>query len=347
MPWKIDGYATDNGLTQRDIQTAGLKNIHFVEGGSSDGLPVVLLHDNLASSRWWEAAQESLPFRYYSLAPDLRGYGQTEYQPVTAMTDFSKDLHDFVTALRLKPFYLVGWGMGGGVAMQYAVEHPEELVGLCLVNSISPKGHRPPERSEELDDLTRALRSSNQAEVATYLRQRYFQNGNFPVGDLTPGNIKGSGANANEEAFMYIIGGSMQAKNFSFSEQTGIFQVMRNFDIHEAISRTKLPVTLLTSRADRVIRPSEAREVRQVLSDNGHVHDELFLPQCGHSPMVECPEDFNPALAGFLGRFNYQSVVYPSIGKTVGHLEEKDAQTSEHGYGVSGNTQVAFDNKRP
>lgn len=346
MPWKIDGYATDNGLTQRDIQTPGLKNIHFVEGGSSDGLPVVLLHDNLASSRWWEAVQESLPFRYYSLAPDLRGYGLTEYQPVTAMTDFSKDLHDFATALRLKPFYLVGWGMGGDVAMQYAIEHPENLVGLCLVNSISPKGHRPPERSEELDDLTRALRSSNQAEVATYLRQRYFQNGNFPVGDLAPGSIKGTGKNANEEAFMYIIGGSMQARNFSFNEQTGIFQIMRNFDIHQAISKTKLPVQLITSQADRVIRPSEAREVRQALSDNRHIHDELFLPLCGHSPMIECPDDFNPALAGFLGRFNYQPVVYPSISETVGRMEQKDAQTGERGYGVSGNTQVAFENKR-
>ena len=95
-----------------------------------------------AGQRYWDghqwtahvapAVQESLPFRYYSLAPDMRGYGQTEYQPVTAMTDFSKDLHDFATALRLRPFYLVGWGMGGGVAMQYAIEHPENLIGLCL-----------------------------------------------------------------------------------------------------------------------------------------------------------------------------------------------------------------------
>lgn len=346
MPWKIDGIATDNSLTQRNIQTPGLKNVCFMEGGNPEGLPVILLHDNLASSRWWEAVQESLPYRYHSLAPDMRGYGQTEFQPVTSMTDFSKDLHDFVTSLSLKPFYLVGWGLGGGVAMQYAIEHPENLVGLCLVNSISPKGHRPPERSEELDELTRALRSNNQAEVATYLRHHYFQTGNFPVGNLTPGNIKGSGPNANEEAFMHIIGGSMQARNFSFNEQAGIFQVMRNFDIHQEVAKLKLPVTLITSSNDRVIRQAEAREVREVLLNNQNTHDELFLPQCGHSPMVECPENFNPALAGYLGRFNFQSVVYPSISDTIRRMEEKDAQTGERGYGVSGNTRVALDKSK-
>lgn len=342
MAWKIDGIATDNSLVQRDIEIPGLKKVHFVEGGNSDGLPVVLLHDNLTSSRWWEALQESLPFRYHSLAPDLRGYGQTSYQPVSAMTDFSGDLHEFATTLRLKPFWLVGWGLGGGIAMQYAVEHPENLLGLCLVNSISPKGHRPPARSEELDQLTRALRSSNQAEVATYLRQYYFQNGNFPVGDLAPGNLLGSGPNANEEAFRYIIGGSMQARNFNFNEQTGIFEVMRNFDIHQAIEKTRLPVTLITSLNDRVIRPAEAREVRQVLLNDYHTHDELLLAQCGHSPMIECPDKFNPVIAGFLGRLNYQAVVYPSISEPVGRMEEADAQTGERGYGVSGNTQVAL-----
>lgn len=345
MPWKIDGLATDNGLSQQDIQTDGLK-IHFVEGGDANGLPVIFLHDNLASSRWWEAVQESLPGRYRSLAPDLRGYGQTEYKAVSSMTDFSKDLHDFVTALRLKSFYLVGWGLGGGVAMQYGIEHPQNIVGMCLVNSISPKGYRPSERYGELDELSRALRSGNQAEVASYLRSHYFANGNFPVGDLTSGSLKGTGPNANEEAFLYIIGGSMQARNFSFSEMTGIFQVMRYFDIHNAVAKVKFPVNIVTGQNDRVIRPSEAREVRETLANNNHQHDELFMPQCGHSPMVERPDDFNPALAGFLGRLNYQQVVYPSITETVGRMEQRDAQTGERGYGVSGNTQVAFENNK-
>jgi pimeloyl-ACP methyl ester carboxylesterase len=329
MAWKIDGVATDNSLVQRDIQTPGLQNLHFVEGGNPEGLPVLLLHDNLASSRWWEALQESLPFRYHSLAPDLRGYGLTTYKPVTAMTDFSHDLHEFVTALGLKPFWLVGWGLGGGIAMQYALEHPEKLVGLCLVNSISPKGHRPPAYSEELDQLTRALRSSNQAEVATYLRRFYFQNGSFPVGDLAPGSIMGTGPKANEVAFNYIIGGSMQARNFNFSEQTGIFQVMRDFDIHQEITATSLPVTLITSAGDRVIRPAEAREVRQVLLNNNRVHDELILTQCGHSPMVECPDKFNPAVAGFLGRLNYQPVIYPSMSDPVDVQEAKALKAAD------------------
>jgi pimeloyl-ACP methyl ester carboxylesterase len=165
--------------------------------------------------------------------------------------------------------------------------------------------------------------------VATYLRRFYFQNGSFPVGDLAPGSIMGTGPNANEVAFNYIIGGSMQARNFNFSEQTGIFQVMRDFDIHQEIAATSLPVTLITSAGDRVIRPAEAREVRQILLNNNRIHDELILTQCGHSPMVECPDKFNPAVAGYLGRLNYQPVIYPSMSDPVDMQEVKALKAAD------------------
>ena len=66
--------------------------------------------------------------RFYVVAPDLRGYGETEASPIDAtrgMRDWSDDLHSFAQALGLdRPIHLVGWSLGGGVVMQYAIDHP-------------------------------------------------------------------------------------------------------------------------------------------------------------------------------------------------------------------------------
>ncbi len=333
MPWKLDGQSNDNNLFERTIATKRLNQVHYVQGGNPDGMPIVLLHDNLTSSRWWEATQEQLAYRYSSFAPDLRGYGQTEYQPVKSIVNFADDLHDFSTTLRLKPFFLVGWGMGGGIAMQYALQHPENVVALCLVNSISPKGHRPPERGEQLEELSRALRTGRESEVALYLRRFYFRSDNFPVGNIGTGANFGAGTNADEAAFNYIVAGSMQARNFNYSEQEGIFHVMRNFDIHKAVNELPMPVFIITSDSSRVIRSDEMREVRQYLANGSHIRDEVSLLRTGHAPMIERSDLFMQALSGYLGRLNFQSVVYASSSQAT--LKVPGISHQSGGEGVS------------
>lgn len=346
MPWKIDGQSNDNFLRQRDVQTQRLQNVHYVQSGNPDGLPVVFLHDNLTSSRWWEAAQEQLPYRYSSFAPDLRGYGATEYKPVTSLADFADDLYDFIKTIELRPFFLVGWGMGGGIAMQYALQHPETLVAVCLVNSISPKGHRPGDRTEHLDELTRALRANNQNEVAAYLRRHYFLGGNFPVGDLGDAHGPGSGPNADDTAFNYIMAGSMQARNYDYQQQEGIFHVMRTFDIHTQVASLAMPVFIINTLNSQIIRDDERKEVSRYLASDTAVRDELTIPGCGHSPMVERPDLFMQGLAGYLGRLNFQSVVHPSVTRQAIAMAQMDqASQNQDEYGAQNKlSNAAYEN---
>ena len=251
MPWQIDGKTEDNRLVQRDIATERLKTVHYVEGGNTDGMPVVFLHDNLASSRWWEAAQEQLSYRYHSFAPDLRGYGTTEFQPASSIEDFALDLADLVKTLGLAKFFLVGWGLGGGIAMQYAVQQPDMLAGLCLVNSISPHGHQTRQSNSELDQITRAIDNNQSDEVAKYIRRNYFRSGNFPVGDLTEGGEIGTDANAQKVAFDYILAGSMQSRMTEHAAQEGIFNALRDFDVRGAVGKLPMPVFGILGDTDR------------------------------------------------------------------------------------------------
>lgn len=130
-----------SAVQQRTVMTSRLR-IHVREAGSGP-VPVVLLHGNCSSSAFFDELMLSLGPRYRAIAPDLRGYGQTEPLPVDATRgcgDWADDLAALVDALGLGRFHLAGWSMGGGIAMRYALDHADRLLSLTLIAPLSPFG---------------------------------------------------------------------------------------------------------------------------------------------------------------------------------------------------------------
>jgi pimeloyl-ACP methyl ester carboxylesterase len=134
-----------DGISSREVSTPRLTT-HLLESGPEEGVPVFFVHGNVASSRFFEETLAALPPRYRGLAPDLRGFGRSEPKPVDAtraMRDLSDDLYDLMKTLgyaRDRKVHLVGWSLGGGVVMQYAIDHPDEVASLTLSNPIPPCG---------------------------------------------------------------------------------------------------------------------------------------------------------------------------------------------------------------
>lgn len=103
----------------------------------------MLVHGNTSSSVFYLPLMERLSDFFEMAAPDLRCFGDSDAKTVDAargLRDFSDDLNEFSEAIGWDKFYLLGWSMGGGVAMQYAVDHSERLLGLILQNPVSPFG---------------------------------------------------------------------------------------------------------------------------------------------------------------------------------------------------------------
>lgn len=133
-------------ISSRVIDTARL-NTHLRVKGPDDGMPVLFIHGNVSSSHFWDETLAALPPDFLGLAPDLRGYGDSEAKVLDAtrgLQDFSDDLHSLVETLGLtaggRKVHLVGWSVGGGIAMQYAIDHPHEVASIVLVNPVSPYG---------------------------------------------------------------------------------------------------------------------------------------------------------------------------------------------------------------
>jgi pimeloyl-ACP methyl ester carboxylesterase len=102
--------------------------------------PVLLLHGLPAHSYTWRGVMDILAdLGYRAIAPDWIGSGFSDkpnsrdfaYTPEA----FSTALGDLITALKLEKFYLVVQGFLGSVGVQYALEHPERIEKLVILNT--------------------------------------------------------------------------------------------------------------------------------------------------------------------------------------------------------------------
>ncbi len=95
--------------------------IHYRMSGA--GLtPIVFLHGNYASARWWEPLLACVPGAYRALAPDLRGCGSREHHTTRTgyltrriiINDLVLDLERLLSGLEIERVVLLGHSLGGG-----------------------------------------------------------------------------------------------------------------------------------------------------------------------------------------------------------------------------------------
>ena len=132
------------GISAERVPTSRL-TVNVLSVAGRTGPPVLFVHGNVSSSLFWQPMMLALPEPYRPLAIDLRGFGDTDDEPVDAtrgVRDFSDDLAAAIEALGLDSVHLVGWSMGGGVVLQYLVDRPgtHRVASLTLVDPVSPFG---------------------------------------------------------------------------------------------------------------------------------------------------------------------------------------------------------------
>ena len=132
------------GIIAERVPTSRLTT-NLLSVGGRTGPAVLFVHGNVSSALFWQPTMLALPPAYRPLAVDLRGFGDTDPEPVDAtrgVRDWSDDLAALIGELGLEQVHLVGWSMGGGVVLQYLVDHPgtHRVASLTLVDPVSPFG---------------------------------------------------------------------------------------------------------------------------------------------------------------------------------------------------------------
>jgi pimeloyl-ACP methyl ester carboxylesterase len=115
----------------------GHVRVHYEDVGDPKKPTIVLLHGYGDSFLTWAPVVERLKDRFHVLVPDMPGHGLTRAPKdfVASQDNYVGVVDALADRLGLKRFTLVGNSMGGGIAWQYALAHPEKLSGLVLVDA--------------------------------------------------------------------------------------------------------------------------------------------------------------------------------------------------------------------
>jgi haloacetate dehalogenase len=109
-------------------------------GGARDKPPLVLLHGFPQSHVMWHRVAQQLREHYFLVLPDLRGYGDSpKLQGATDHANYSKrvmaeDIAQLMTVLGHPQFQLCGHDRGARVAHRLAVDHPNRVHRLALID---------------------------------------------------------------------------------------------------------------------------------------------------------------------------------------------------------------------
>ena len=114
--------------------SANTVDLFHEEKGTGD--PLVLIHGLGSASYDWRAQIEELADAYRVIALDLRGHGRSEKpRGPYSIPQFAADVSAVLTRLDVRPAHLVGLSLGGMVAFQLAVDTPELVRSLVIINS--------------------------------------------------------------------------------------------------------------------------------------------------------------------------------------------------------------------
>ncbi|MBE9065358.1 alpha/beta hydrolase [Leptolyngbya cf. ectocarpi LEGE 11479] len=107
------------------------------------GMPILCLHGHPGTGRCMAVFTDALAPDFQTLAPDLRGYGRSRAKAPFTMEQHLEDLSGLLSQLD-PPCLILGWSLGGILAMELALKHPEQIAGLILVGTAArPAGRHP------------------------------------------------------------------------------------------------------------------------------------------------------------------------------------------------------------
>jgi pyruvate dehydrogenase E2 component (dihydrolipoamide acetyltransferase) len=266
-------------VTPRELQVAG-KRLRYLEVGSGDGVPVLLLHGFGADLNSWMFTQPALSDGRRTIALDLPGHGGSTKDVGSGDADALVDMVDVaVTELGIERVHLVGHSMGGAVAALVAARRPERVATLTL---IAPSGLGPEINATFIDGFVRMARRREAVEVLNLLVHDPALVSRTMVEDvLRYKRIDGVTAALDAIARAWFAGG-LQTRN-----------------VIAEITALAAPVQIIWGRNDNIIPVAHAEAGASRLP----VH---ILEAAGHLPHMEKAGDVNRLIRRLFDAANAQ-----------------------------------------
>ncbi|MEO9463484.1 MAG: alpha/beta hydrolase [Marinomonas sp.] len=133
------------GVPSQFVTLPNGQQIHLRDEGPTNAPAIILLHGSSSDLHTWEPWVQALKSDYRVIRYDQIGHGLTGPSIAESyeLADFTGDVGRVADHLDLETFVLAGNSMGGWISAGYALEHPERLKGLVLLDASGSPVKRP------------------------------------------------------------------------------------------------------------------------------------------------------------------------------------------------------------
>jgi pimeloyl-ACP methyl ester carboxylesterase len=317
-------------ITHRFVETNGIR-MHIAEKGS--GKLVLLCHGFPESWYSWRHQIEALAAAgYHVVAPDMRGYGQTDAPEAIdqyTILHLVGDMVGVLDALEHETAVIVGHDWGGPVAWHAAVMRPDRFRAAAVLSTpYRPRGKlRPTSVMPRTDDAMfyqlyfqapGVAEADLQQDVAVSIRGMLTGlsgDGQAEAGGFGLVPVVGGLRGRNQTSAAAPLPGWLTEADLAFYvdafARTGFRgglnwyrNIDRNWELMGAFSAAKVtvPALFVAGELDVVLSFPGAKEIVAAMPQwVPGLRESVFLPGCGHWTQQERPAEVNAALIGFLG----------------------------------------------
>jgi len=243
------------------------------------GSVVLLVHGMGGSSQTWREVLPHLAARHRVIAPDLIGHGQSD-KPRTdySLGAFAVWLRDLLDQLGVSRVTVVGHSLGGGVAMQFAHQHPEYVERLVLISS----GGLGP----ELGHTLRLLSAPGAEFVLPIIApQKVVAAGERFRGWLASLGVRSAQADETWNAYVSLADPKTRVAFLRTLRSVVDYRGQSVSAFNKMHFTAGLPTLLIWGAQDRLIPSAHGRDAHEALPGSTLV----TLEGVGHFPQVEAP----------------------------------------------------------
>jgi pimeloyl-[acyl-carrier protein] methyl ester esterase len=249
---------------------------------NGNGPDLVLLHGWGLNVRVWDGLVEELRDRFRMIAVDLPGHGRSPWSPGrNTPAEQAWLLHSTLAPISNR-YSLLGWSLGGQIALDLAAAMPAQIDKLVLV-ATTPRFTAAP-------DWPYGMKADAIAKMAMQLREDYKQT----VSDFLDLQVRGSleGGNVIEQLrnALFVHG---PAKPEAL--EAGL-STLATSDLRPTLPHVRTPTLVIAGQNDRITAPGASRALAEALPDAQYVE----MRRAAHTPFLSHRKEFAAVLARFL-----------------------------------------------
>jgi 3-oxoadipate enol-lactonase len=246
------------------------------------GQALVLIHGHPFARRMWTPQLEQLSTDFRLLAPDLPGYGASPPGPgKITMRGLADAVLGLMERVELGRAVIVGLSMGGLVAMELALAHPEQVDGILLAAT------------------TAAPVTPEEAEARRAQADEIERDGMLATALDMEGRLFGPTARRDPELLSAIF--RMMVSTPPAGAAAALRGRAERPDYSRALRDLRVPALVIVGDHDSWGSEAVTEQLMESLPDA----ELQRFPDAGHLPNLEDPERFNTALRAFAGRITH------------------------------------------